>query len=348
MYRATCRFSGSTVVLKVYDLTAICELYQFQIFREIRLHSKLQHPHVVDLLAAFREGQQVVLVLEHAPGGDLFALLGRYGGRLAERMAVQLVLEPFLRVMAFMHARGLCHRCGSSPARQHAIAAPPPRRSRPLLRRRCLLLAPRSRRLFSPARPSSLAHPSFPPPPPQPTAARPPATPPTNNTNNNRDIKPENLLFTGELRLKVADFGLAIDLREERAVTRAGTLDYMAPEILNCPFKSHPDENKGAAHLHYGQRVDSWAVGVMTYELLSGTTPFADASKEETERRIRGLAPTFPRSMSAEASDFISRALAKHPGDRPTVHEMLAHPFIAAHALQRGAPVALPAAVALP
>ncbi len=39
-----------------------------------------------------------------------------------------------------------------------------------------------------------------------------------------RDIKPENVLFTSDRILKVADFGLAIDLTEEHAVTRAGTL----------------------------------------------------------------------------------------------------------------------------
>jgi hypothetical protein len=46
-----------------------------------------------------------------------------------------------------------------------------------------------------------------------------------------RDIKPENILFSAGMCLKLADFGLAIDLRQERAVTRAGTLDYMAPEV---------------------------------------------------------------------------------------------------------------------
>lgn len=39
-----------------------------------------------------------------------------------------------------------------------------------------------------------------------------------------RDIKPENILFTADMRLKLCDFGLAINMREERAVTRAGTL----------------------------------------------------------------------------------------------------------------------------
>jgi serine/threonine protein kinase len=48
-----------------------------------------------------------------------------------------------------------------------------------------------------------------------------------------RDIKPENILFAKDMTLKLADFGLAIDLRRERAVTRAGTLDYMAPEVCN-------------------------------------------------------------------------------------------------------------------
>lgn len=51
MYRAQCRASGAVVVLKVYDLTSICELYQFQIFREIRLHSRLQHENVVQVRA---------------------------------------------------------------------------------------------------------------------------------------------------------------------------------------------------------------------------------------------------------------------------------------------------------
>lgn len=46
-----------------------------------------------------------------------------------------------------------------------------------------------------------------------------------------RDIKPENLLLDSNNVIKLADFGLSVCVDEERAVTRAGTLDYMAPEV---------------------------------------------------------------------------------------------------------------------
>lgn len=72
------------------------------------------------------------------------------------------------------------------------------------------------------------------------------------------------------MTLKLADFGLALNLREERAVTRVGTLDYMAPEVLRCPLKRHPADNKERADLHYTGTVDAWAVGVLAYELLTG------------------------------------------------------------------------------
>jgi hypothetical protein len=54
-----------------------------------------------------QEGEFVVMVQEYADGGDLFSLLQKYGGRLHERAAVSLVLEPFLRAL---QVRGSC-RC---------------------------------------------------------------------------------------------------------------------------------------------------------------------------------------------------------------------------------------------
>jgi tRNA A-37 threonylcarbamoyl transferase component Bud32 len=260
VYRAQCRRSGQLVVLKSYHMPSICALYQHQIRREVRLHASLGHENVVALHAAFKEGDLVVLVLEHCDGGDLFGLLQRYGGRLTEKVAVQLVLEPFLRVLNYMHGRGIVHR----------------------------------------------------------------------------DIKPENILFSRQgATLKLADFGLAIDMREERAVTRAGTLDYMAPEILNCPYKNAPEENKDKPHLHYGPTVDSWAVGVLAYELLVGCPPFYDRSRDAVEARIRTQAPQFPSSLSDDARSFVRSALSKDPTVRPTILQLLNHPWVSAHRARR-------------
>ncbi|KAF8058460.1 hypothetical protein HT031_005584 [Scenedesmus sp. PABB004] len=269
VYKAVCKASGEVVVLKSYQLSAICELYQHQIFREVGLHASLAHENVVALSAAFQEGDFVVLVQEYASGGNLFELLQKYGGRLSEHVAVQLVLEPFLRVLQYLHTRGIIHR----------------------------------------------------------------------------DIKPENILFSGSMALKLADFGLAIDLRRERAVTRAGTLDYMAPEVLDCPYKNKPEENKDKAHLHYGGTVDSWAVGVLAYELLVGCPPFYDSSRDRVEARIRGGTPAFPRGMSDAARDFIASALTKDAGARPSVLSLLHHPWINTYRARRSLR-ALPATAA--
>ncbi|EFJ51022.1 serine/threonine protein kinase [Volvox carteri f. nagariensis] len=259
VYKAVCRASGEVVVLKIYHLMSVCDLYKYQIYREVRVHSSLCHENIVHLYAAFQEGDKVILVQEYADGSDLFTLLHKYGGRLTERLAVQLVLEPFLRVLQYLHSRAIIHR----------------------------------------------------------------------------DIKPENILFNKAMCLKLGDFGLAIDLREERAVTRAGTLDYMAPEVLRCPFKSRPEENKENDRLHYSARVDAWAVGVLTYELLVGFPPFFDQSRTSTEDRIVHSMPAFPAGMSDEARAFISSALSKHANERPTILEMLHHPWIARFSARR-------------
>ncbi|KXZ55778.1 hypothetical protein GPECTOR_2g1328 [Gonium pectorale] len=161
-----------------------------------------------------------------------------------------------------------------------------------------------------------------------------------------RDIKPENILFTADWKLKLADFGVSIDLNNERAVTRAGTLDYMAPEVERCPMKVRPQDNKDDPRLAYSTAVDVWATGVLTYELLVGFPPFV-ADTQQHQQHASGAAPSpflsahatraslsFPASMSAGARDFISLALAERPEERPTAVELLQHPWMR-RALQR-------------
>lgn len=79
-----------------------------------------------------------------------------------------------------------------------------------------------------------------------------------------RDLKPENLLLTADGTVKVADFGLAVQLEDETKQTfgTAGSPDYIAPEILNKKF--------------YNFKVDVWSTGVILYILLCGYPPFED------------------------------------------------------------------------
>eukprot|EP00798_Chlamydomonas_sp_ICE-L_P026785 gene26785-4372_t len=146
-----------------------------------------------------------------------------------------------------------------------------------------------------------------------------------------RDIKPENVLFMADSTLKLADFGLAIDVTEERANTRAGTLDYMAPEVLRCPQKSSPDEGKSVNtpnNLEYTGEVDFWAMGVFAYEILTGVAPYHSAKTIDVAHNIMFSKIKFPIFMSEHSRDFVTQAQHKDPSKRMTTQEMMDHPWI--------------------
>ncbi|GFR46115.1 hypothetical protein Agub_g7604 [Astrephomene gubernaculifera] len=144
-----------------------------------------------------------------------------------------------------------------------------------------------------------------------------------------RDIKPENVLFTADRTPKLADLGLAIDMREERPNSNAGTLDYMAPEVLNCPLKRTPQENKdNPSAPGYGPEADAWALGAVTYEMLVGQPPFKGMTEEDTTQFILTGELRLPKLLSDSAKDFIQRALARDRLERLSVADMLQHPWI--------------------
>ncbi|KAI9743330.1 MAG: hypothetical protein M1818_003176 [Claussenomyces sp. TS43310] len=141
-----------------------------------------------------------------------------------------------------------------------------------------------------------------------------------------RDLKPENLLFRtpeDNADLLIADFGLSRIMDEEQfhvLTTTCGTPGYMAPEIF-----------KKTGH---GKPVDVWAIGVITYFLLCGYTPFdRDSNLEEMQAILVADYSFTPmeywRGVSLQARDFIKRCLTIDPTQRITAHQALSHPFVA-------------------
>ena len=140
-----------------------------------------------------------------------------------------------------------------------------------------------------------------------------------------RDLKPENLLFRtpeDNADLLIADFGLSRIMDEEQfhvLTTTCGTPGYMAPEIF-----------KKSGH---GKPVDVWAIGVITYFLLCGYTPFdRDSNLEEMQAILVADYSYTPaeywRGVSQTAREFIDACLTTDPTKRMTAHQALSHGWV--------------------
>ena len=87
-----------------------------------------------------------------------------------------------------------------------------------------------------------------------------------------RDLKPDNILVTPDMKLKIIDFGLSWFATKKEKVKRGGTPGFLAPEIL--------DSKENLTDL-FGLSSDLYAIGVVYYCLVAGEHPFdADDCKE--------------------------------------------------------------------
>uniref|UniRef100_F7FQQ3 Serine/threonine-protein kinase PLK4 n=1 Tax=Ornithorhynchus anatinus TaxID=9258 RepID=F7FQQ3_ORNAN len=132
-----------------------------------------------------------------------------------------------------------------------------------------------------------------------------------------RDLTLSNLLLTGTMNVKIADFGLATQLAlpHEKHYTLCGTPNYISPEV--------------ATRSAHGPAADVWALGCLLYTLLVGRPPFDTDSVRATLGRVVLADYRLPASLSAEARDLIGRLLRRDPAARPGLAALLDHPFLA-------------------
>lgn len=139
-----------------------------------------------------------------------------------------------------------------------------------------------------------------------------------------RDIKPENLLLGVEGELKIGDFGWSVHAPGNRRKTLCGTLDYLPPEMV-----------EGKDHT---EKVDLWALGVLTFEFLVGVPPFEDLSGHNaTYKKISQVDFKVPPTVSPEASDLICKLLQHEPQDRLPLPQVAIHPWILKYSKNRNA-----------
>lgn len=145
-----------------------------------------------------------------------------------------------------------------------------------------------------------------------------------------RDIKPENLILDHLSVLKIADFGFAARLPEGEGQLdmKLGSPGYMAPELhLSLPYS--------------GQSVDLFAAGVTLFIMATGAPPFTTATKTDPFYRLlagnradlfwKAHCRQFPRGaafFSNEFKDLLTSMLQMQPAARPTMQDILAHPWM--------------------
>jgi len=248
VYLARTSKSKYIVALKVLSKRQLQKSHvEHQLRREIEIQSHLRHKGVLRLYGYFWDERRVFLILEFAPGCELYKHLQRQPmGRFSEPKVANYISQ-------LADALDYCHK-------KHVI---------------------------------------------------------------HRDIKPENLLIGADGQLKIADFGWSIHTSSSKRHTLCGTLDYLSPEMIDSSKNGH------------GPGVDTWAVGVLCYELIDGSPPFETESHSATYKKILEVDLNFNNLFSRGSADLITKLLRRKPEDRMPLAEVQNHPWIRKHVYKK-------------
>uniref|UniRef100_A0A8D2JM62 non-specific serine/threonine protein kinase n=1 Tax=Sciurus vulgaris TaxID=55149 RepID=A0A8D2JM62_SCIVU len=131
-----------------------------------------------------------------------------------------------------------------------------------------------------------------------------------------RDLKPENIMVDAAGRIKLIDFGLGARCRPGQKLHNFwGTLAYLAPEIV-------------LRQEYEGPAADVWSLGVLLYFMLTGSRPFRARRAQDVLMAIVQARFHVPSSVPPQARRLIRQILTVKPEKRPTVQQILQHPWL--------------------
>ena len=130
-----------------------------------------------------------------------------------------------------------------------------------------------------------------------------------------RDIKPENILLDNNYNAYLTDFGWSNYMANShiKRTTICGTLLYLPPEMIE--------------QLGHDETVDIWCIGILLFELITGTTPFEGNDLKTVAHNITELKITWPPKMDPDAKDLVSKILKLKGKDRLPIEQILSHSF---------------------
>ena len=129
-----------------------------------------------------------------------------------------------------------------------------------------------------------------------------------------RDIKPENILLDENNNAYLIDFGWSnYILNHRRRSTICGTPLYYPPEMVN--------------DVDYDERVDIWSVGILLFELSTGSIPFQGNDMDTLKQNIYDLNITWPNNIDPDIKDLCAKILKTEPNQRPDIENILEHKF---------------------
>lgn len=150
-----------------------------------------------------------------------------------------------------------------------------------------------------------------------------------NNNIVHRDLKPDNIFINND-KIYIGDFGYSHILKNpnDKAYGIVGTIQYMAPEMLSAYVNDMKEYT-------YGKEVDIWAIGIIAYEMFFYEKPFGWNKYTKNENDLKNFIETtinlhlsFPFLIPDDAKDFVEKCLTIEPSKRPTIEDLLQHPWV--------------------